>query len=219
VKLGFVSVDQTERFNQTSLSALLEGSFQFNDNAGVSLQFGQIEENGSVLGGGGSGVFGVDNSVTYALNLAGNFKASEKFSVVANYGIGRTSVESSNQSLLSDFSTLSSDWYSVGVIGNNVFRGRDQVGFAFSQPLKVQSGSVDYSIPISRLSTGDIGFDTERVNLSDTNATEQTIEAYYRTMLSEKVEVGGFMSYRKNPNHISDRGDEGIVMATIRFWQ
>jgi len=219
VKLGFVSVDQKERFNQTSLSALFEGGYQFNDNVGVTLQFGQIKEKGSVLGGGGNGVFGVDNSITYALNLAGNIKTSEKFSIIGNYGIGRTRVESSSQSLLNDFSTLSSDWYSLGLIGNNVFRAKDQVGLAFSQPLKVRSGSVDYSIPVGRLDSGRIGFDTERINLSDTDATEQTVEAYYRTMLSDRLELGGFMSYRRNPNHISDRGNEGIVMATLRFWQ
>ena len=219
VKLGFISVDQTERFNQTSLSALLEGSYEFTDNASLTLQFGQIKEVGSVLGGGGGGAFGVDNSVTYALNLGGNVKASEKFSFVGNYGIGRTRVESSDRSLLNDFSTLSSDWYSVGVIGNNVFRGRDQLGFAYSQPLKVTAGAVDYAIPIGRLASGDIGFDTQRINLSDTNATEQTVEGYYRTMLNKTVELGGFVSYRRNPNHISDRGDEGIIMATVRWWQ
>jgi len=143
----------------------------------------------------------------------------KKFSIIGNYGIGRTRVESSSQSLLNDFSTLSSDWYSLGLIGNNVFRAKDQVGLAFSQPLKVRSGSVDYSIPVGRLDSGRIGFDTERINLSDTDATEQTVEAYYRTMLSDRLELGGFMSYRRNPNHISDRGNEGIVMATLRFWQ
>jgi len=58
LKLGLVSVDETERFNQQSLSTLFEGAYQFDDNASISLQFGQIEEKGSVLGGGGGGVFG-----------------------------------------------------------------------------------------------------------------------------------------------------------------
>ena len=219
LKLGLVSVDETERFNQDSFSAIVEGKYQLNDNAGVSLQFGQIQERGSVLGGGGGGVFGVDNSVTYAINLSGNLKIAEKFSMVGNYGVGHTSVESSENSLLKDFSGLRSDWYSLGIIGNNVFRAKDQIGFAFSQPLKIQSGEVDYSIPVGRLADTSIGFDTERVNLSDTNATERNLEAYYRTMLSDKIELGGFMSYRQNPNHVSDNGDDAIVMATIRFWK
>jgi len=219
VKLGLVSSDQTERFNQSSLSTLFEGGYEFTDNASLSVQFGQIKEEGSVLGGGGNGVFGVDNSVTYALNLSANIKASEAFSVIANYGVGRTRVESSDRSLLSDFSTLSSDWYSLGIIGNNVWRARDQIGFAFSQPLKVQSGAVDYAIPVGRLATGQIGFDRERINLSNTNATEQKIEAYYRTMLNSKLELGGFVAYRNNPNHIRDRGDDGVIMATLRYWQ
>jgi len=107
----------------------------------------------------------------------------------------------------------------LGLIGNNVFRGRDQLGLAFSQPIKISSGDVTYSIPNSRFANGDIGFDTERVNLSETNATERNIEGYYRTMLTDKLELGGFMSYRQNPNHVSDQGDDTIVMATVRFWK
>lgn len=159
LKLGIVSVDQTQRFKQTSLSALFEGSYQFTGNAGLTLQFRQIKENGSVLGGGASGVLGVERSLAYAINLVANVRAINRFSAFGNYGVGRTSVESSDTSLLNDFSALRSDWYSLGLIGNNVLRDQDQLGFAFSQLLKVQSGSVNYSIPVSRLESGRIGFD------------------------------------------------------------
>ena len=219
VKLGLVSVDESERFNQQSLSTLFEGEYKFDDNAGVSLQFGQIKEKGSVLGGGGGGVFGVEGATTYAINLGGNLKLGKKFALVGNYGIGRTSVESSDNSLLKDFSNIRSNWYSVGLVGNNVWRAKDQFGLALAQPLKVQAGEVDYSIPFGRLSNGNIAFNTERVNLADTNATEHMLEAYYRTMLTDKFELGAFMAYRQNPNHVSDHGDDAMVMATVRFWQ
>lgn len=219
LKMGFVSVSGDERFDQNSLSTMLQGSYQFNDRAALSVQFGQIEENGSVLGGGASGVFGVEKAETYALDVSGKIKASKKLSFIANYGMGRTKVESAENSLLSDFSTLSSNWYSLGLVGNNVLRERDQIGFAFSQPIKIRSGAVNYAIPNSRFANGDVGFDTERVNLSETNATERNVEGYYRTMLSDKLELGGFVSYRQNPNHVSDHGDDTIVMATVRFWK
>jgi len=219
MKLGLVSVNESGRYEQTSLSTIFQGNYQFDDNAGLSVQFGEIEEKGSVLGGGAAGVFGVERSNTYALNVTGKIDTSDKFSVVANYGIGRTRVESSDSSLLKDFSTLKSNWYSLGLIGNNLFRARDQLGIAFSQPLKITSGEVNYSIPSHRLANGNVGFDTERVNLSESNATERDVEVYYRTMLAEKMELGGFVSHRKNPNHISDHGDDTVVMATLRFWQ
>jgi len=157
--------------------------------------------------------------VTYAINVSGSLKLNPHFALIGNYGIGRTAVESSDNSLLKDFSNLRSDWYSLGLVGNNVWRDHDQFGLAFAQPLKIQSGQVDYSIPFSRLENGNIGFDTERVNLADTNATEHVVEAYYRTMLTDKFELGAFMSYRQNPNHVSDHGDDAVVMATVRFWQ
>lgn len=219
IKLGLVSVDQNQRFGQNSMSTLLEGNYQFNDNAGVSLQFGQIEEQGSLFGGSAGGVFGVDSAVTYALNMAGHIKTSERFSIVANYGLGRTKVASAKESLLNDFSQLKSDWYSIGLVGNGIFHGRDQIGLAFSQPLKIRNGSVDYSIPTGRNQFGAIAFDSERVNLAETNATERNLEIYYRTMLNNKLELGGFASYRQNPNHVSDHGDDAIAMLTVRYWQ
>ena len=217
IKLSLVSVDGENAFSQHSFSSLLQGNYQINDRAGLSVQFGQIEETGSVLGGASAGVFGVEDSTTYALNLAGRVKLGQRFSLVSNYGIGRTEVNASRNSLLADFSTLKSDWYGLGVIGNSVFRKRDQLGVSFAQPLKIQSGSVDYSIPTSRLANGDIGFDTERVNLGETNATERNIEAYYRTVVGGRFELGAFAQYRSNPNHVNDNGDDAIVMATIKF--
>ncbi|GHA11666.1 hypothetical protein GCM10008090_21800 [Arenicella chitinivorans] len=218
-QLGFVSVDQPSSYQQQSLSTILQASHAFSDRGGIALKFGQIEERGSVLGGGASGVLGVETATTYALDLSGNIKLIDGVSLVANYGVGRTEVESADKSLLKDFSTLSSDWYSIGLIGNNVFRAKDQLGLAWSQPIKIQSGAVNYSVPDTRLSNGDIGFNTERINLSDTSATERNLEAYYRTMLSDKWELGGFVSYRQNPNHVSGLGDDTIVMATLRLWQ
>lgn len=218
-KAGLVSGAGGSRYEQESISSLFEGSYQFDDNANLRLQVGQLEEKGGILGSAAGGIFGVDTATTYAMNLTGTIKLSERFNLIANYGMGRTRVDAVENSLLSDFSTLRSDWYSVGAIGNNVFRLRDQIGFAFSQPLKVREGALDYSIPVGRFSNGDVRFDTERVNLADTNATERSIEGYYRTMLSERLELGGFLRYRMNPNHVSEHGDEVMVMATLRWWQ
>jgi len=80
--------------------------------------------------------------------------------------------------LLSDFSSLSSDWYSVGLVTNKVWSHSDQFGISVSQPLKVQSGSLNYSIPVQRDQFGDIAFDTERVNLGEADSSEQRFEIY-----------------------------------------
>jgi len=218
-KLGLVSGDKVGRYQEASLSSIFEGAYQFDDNANLKLQVGQLEEKGSVLGSASSGIFGVKQATTYAMNLTGTIELSDRFNIIANYGVGRTKVDSIADSLLSDFSTLSSDWYSVGAIGNNVFRRKDQLGFAFSQPLKIREGALNYSIPVGRLGNGDVRFDTERVNLAETNATERSMEAYYRTMLTDRLELGGFIQYRSNPNHVSEQGNEAIVMATLRWWQ
>lgn len=218
-KLGLVSGEKSGRYQEESLSSIFEGAYEFVDNANLKLQVGQLNEKGSVLGSASDGIFGVKEATTYALNLTGTIELSDRFNLIANYGIGRTKVDAAADSLLGDFSTLSSDWYSVGAIGNNVFRRQDQLGLAFSQPLKIREGALDYSIPVGRFANGDVRFDTERVNLADTGATERSIEGYYRTMLTDRLELGGFVQYRQNPNHVRELGNETIVMATLRWWQ
>lgn len=215
--LGIVSVNQTQDFGLNSFSSIFESKYKFNDKANVKVQFGQIEEQGSLFGGSAGGALGVNTSTTYAVNFASSIRASDRFSIVANYGLGRTKVDAAENSLLDDFSDLSSNWYSVGLIGNNVFRAKDQMGFAFSQPLKIRSGSVNYSIPTGQDVDYNILFNTERVNLSDTQATEHNFEAYYRTMLNDKIEFGSFLSFRDNPNHVSELGDELLLMATLKL--
>lgn len=219
LQLGLVSVNDPQRFSQDSFSTILKGGYQFTDNAGLALQFGQLEEQGSLLGGAAGGIFGVETATTYALNVSGKIKTGEKFSVVANYGVGKTKVDAAENSLLSGFSNLRSDWYSLGLIGNNVWRTQDQIGLAFSQPLKIRSGGVDYALPTRRAASGDILFDRERINLADTGATERSLEGYYRTQLNEHIEVGSFVAYRQNPNHVADEGNELLLMATLRYRQ
>lgn len=219
LQLGLVSNDQQQRFQQDSFSTIVQGGYQFTDNAGLRLQFGQLEEQGSLLGGASGGVFGVDSSTTYALNISGRLKATDTFSVVANYGVGKTNVEAADDSLLSGFSGLRSDWYSLGLIGNDVFRTQDQLGLAFAQPLKVRAGFLSYALPTTRSADGNILFNRERVNLADTGATERSIEAYYRTQISEKLELGSFISYRQNPNHVADQSNELLLLATLQYSQ
>jgi len=216
-QLGFVSVDQSQDFGLNSFSSIFEGKYKVNSKANVKVQLGQIEERGSLFGGSAGGALGVNTSTTYAINLAGSIKASERFSVVANYGLGRTYVDSAEHSLLDEFSDLRSNWYSIGLIGNDIFRSKDQMGLAFSQPLKIRSGSVNYSIPTGQDQNYNILFNTERVDLSDTQATEHNFEAYYRTMLNDKIEFGSFLSFRDDPNHVSGLGDELLVMATLKL--
>ena len=218
-KLGFVSHYSDGHYRQDSLSSIFQGSYEFSDNANLRLQVGQLEEKGGVLGSAAGGIFSVNSATTYAINLTGTLAVSDQFRLIANYGMGRTRVDAAEDSLLGGFSTLKSDWFSVGAIGSNVFAQQDQLGISLSQPLKIREGALDYSLPVGRLASGGIDFQSERVNLAETNATELKLEGFYRTMLSERLELGGFVTYRQNPNHVADHGDDVIAMATLRWWQ
>ncbi len=215
--MGLVSVNESERFGKESFSSIFEGGYEFADHGGLSLQFGQIQEQGTLFGGAAGGIFGVDQATTYAVSLNGHIEFSANTSLVATYGVGRTRVNAERESLLGDFSSLNSDWYSVGLVTNNIWSYRDQLGVSVSQPLKITSGSLTYSIPVERNQFGDIAFDAERVNLGETNSTEQRFEAYYRNRVDEKLELGAFLTFRDDPNHIQEAGDQLTLMFTLRY--
>lgn len=217
LQLGLVSVSPQARFDHDSLSTILQGGYEITDRANVRVQFGQLEEQGSLLGGAAGGVFGVERATTYALNLSSRVKLGQRFAMVANYGIGKTKVSASEGSLLSGFTDLRSDWYSVGLLGNSIFNRQDQLGIAFAQPLKIRSGFVDMALPTGRALSGDILFDREHINLADTGATERSIEGYYRTKLNEALDFGAFAGYRSNPNHSTEQGSDWLVMATLQY--
>ncbi|NND81154.1 MAG: S8/S53 family peptidase [Gammaproteobacteria bacterium] len=217
LRLGLVSVNDRQRYGHKSFSSIAQADYEITPAATVSLQFGQLQEQGSLFGGAAGGVFGVKTATTRALNLKGNLQLSERWSLLANYGVGRTSVDSARHSLLDDFSDLSSDWYSVGIIGNGVLQRHDQMGFAVAQPLKIRSGSVNFGIPVARAANGDIAFDTERYDLADTDATEQKLEWYYRSRIGDHLEAGAFAAWRKNPNHVSTQASETLFIATLQY--
>jgi hypothetical protein len=217
VSANLVSAKENQDYGLDSTSSLVNVSYEFSDNAALVLQVGELQENGSLFGGASGGVFGVDNARTQAMNLGTQIKFSDHLQMVANYGIGRTKVDSSVGGFLSEFTSLKSDWYSIGLIANKIFSTADQLGFAVSKPLQFSSGSATFSVPTARDYSGKILFDSSRIDLSETGATEHVLDLYYRNRIGKRTDVGVYFSYRHNPNHTDVEDDEAILLATLRY--
>jgi len=213
---NLVSSKEDQNYGLDSTSAMLNVSYQFDDNAALILQIGELSEDGSLFGGASGGVFGVDNASTQAINLGTKLKFSEDVQFTANYGIGRTRVDGSGRGFLSDFTELKSDWYSMGIIANKLFNADDQFGVAVTKPLQFTSGSATFSVPTARDFDGSVVFDSSRIQLSDTGATEHVLDMYYRTQVNRKMDLGAYLSYRHNPNHV-DAESDALLMATLRY--
>jgi hypothetical protein len=216
VRMGLVHVDEGEDFGRESVAAILQGSVPLGERGSVSVQFGQLQESGSLFGGSNGGAFGVDDTETVAINLSGRMRVLEGVTLVGNYGLGYSRVDDREDGLLRNFSGIRSDWFGLGVVADGVFSERDQVGVAVSQPLRITGGEVDYSVPYGLDGERNILKDTQRISLTP-EGHERAIETYYRYRLTDTAEVGAYFMARTDPYHFRGEHTEYSVMTTLRF--
>lgn len=213
--MGLVNTDENRAHGRNSVAAVLEGSYRFEDRAKVSLQVGRLQEDGSLFGGSSGGAFGVDDTETLAASISGSLRLGRRVHLIGNYGVARSDVADTETSLLNDFSTLRSDWFGVGVVADEVFDRGDQVGVAFSQPLRVTDGEVDLNVPYARDFEGNIYRDAKRISL-EPGGREYTLESYYLHPMGRRGSLGAYVMLRQDHNHIEGAGTDVSVLASYR---
>ena len=213
---GLSSNEEPDKYGRESDSAIIEGTYK-KEKLAVGLQLGSTRELGSLFGGASGGVLSVDESNTVSLGFSSSYQFNQKFSVIGNYTEGYTKVDDWDESYLQNFSSIRSNAYGVGIIGQGIFRSEDQIGLGYSRPLKVKRGSADLIVPEGRENFGEpLFFNEERINLNPT-ASEQAFEAYYSFRPKKNVEMTTYFLHRQNPDHNSDASSENTVLATLKF--
>ncbi len=213
---GLVSTQEDFEYGEDSSAAVIEGSFKSDELGELNVHLGRMEESGSLFGGSSGGAFGVADSTTYSLNLTGALHVSEDVSLIGNYGLGFSRVDGARYSLLHNFSDIRTNWYGLGLVANNVFRERDQIGVAFSQPLRVSDGEVDLHVPYARDFDGNIYKHIDRIGL-EPNGVERTVETYYRYRLGKNALLGAHFMLQDQPNHLKDANTEVTFLATMKL--
>lgn len=213
--MGLVGTDEERAHGRNSVAALVEGSYRFEDSAKISLQVGRLQEDGSLFGGSSGGAFSVDDTETLAASVSGSLRLGARTHLIGNYGVARSEVEDTDTSLLNDFSTLRSDWFGVGVVADEVFDRGDQMGVAFSRPLRVTDGEVDLDVPYARDFEGNIYSDSKRISL-EPGGREYTLESYYLHPVGRRGSVGAYVMLRRERNHVEGSGADVSVLASYR---
>lgn len=216
-RFAVVNTDEGDSYaHQESVAAFVEGDYLFGDRGRVGLQFGQMQETGSLFGGASGGAFSVKSNSTYALNFSASARVTDSISLVGNYGLGFSDPQASSGSVLKDFSLLKSDWFGAGVIGNGLFSARDQIGFAVSQPLRVSDGEATLSVPHGYDDAGQITRSNNRITLAP-EGRETALEAYYAQPLDRNSTIGLFLMSRFEPDHVAGADTELTAFTTYRL--
>jgi len=214
VTLGVVQTDVDGPLGQDSDAAVVEGRYDVSDRASVKLQLGHLNERGSFFGGSPGGAFAVDEARTVAAGVSGGLRLGSRFTLIGNYSEGITRVDDTRNSVVHDFSTLRSNAYGVGLLGERVLRDDDRLGVALSRPLRVTAGSVSVDVPVERDIDGNIFKSHERVDL-DALGTETDLELFYQSRVGKHTNIGAYLLYQHQPYHNPELGDQATVFGVI----
>jgi hypothetical protein len=212
---GLVNTHENREHGRESVAAVVEGSYSFGERAEISLQFGHLQEDGSLFGGASNGAFSVDETDTLAASISGSLLIGDNTHLIGNYGVARSEVDDAESGLLSNFSSLRSNWFGVGMVSDKLFSKGDQFGLAFSRPLKVTAGEVDLRVPYARDFEGNIYNNVDRVSLVP-EGNEYTLESYYLYQLDQDSSLGAYVMLRHDPNHFQNSGSDVTVLASYR---
>lgn len=152
----------------------------------ASLSLGLLHENNKILGTQTSGGFGqINASNTQYLNLQflHNIKSYQFF---GNMATGVTKVDMTNNGLITDISDFTTQELQFGI--NKNFKDKSTIGFSYTEPLRITSGDMEFTVPTHRNITEGIMFDTSRISIKP-YGKERNYEIYFNKSLNKNTSL------------------------------
>ncbi len=182
----------------------------------LSVQLGMLLERDTFLGSEVSGAFGSNEATpTYFGGLHIAQDLGDRLTMVGALHQGLSTPTADDGALLSDFDTIRTEAYSVGLLGRDILDLSDRVGFFISQPIRVSDGSAGLDVATARTVDGVVRRATVREGLSP-SGREIAFQAFYSKPLSERTDMGFAFAWRDDPGHVDDADDELVLMLRGR---
>ena len=168
-----------------SLSFLAGLDYNINDNLSTKVELGFINEYDTLFGSKWSGAFGLgSNNTTYFTSVSSNLNLlnNNKLSLIGKMNFGYTDVNSIENSLIKDISNLYTSSYAIGINYNFDSKLKDEksnISFLISQPVNIQNGSLNISLPTSRDNDGNIYYTNHKINLNGEKETNYQLTYNY----------------------------------------
>lgn len=164
-----------------------------------------LDERETILGATGNMWTGSEGAKSWFADANANYQFTRNWAVNASYRRGWTRMAAAGLRDSADW--LESDAWSFDITRFGLFGSNDNIALRIAQPLRVRSGGINLSLPVSYdYSTLTASFGHQFVSLSPTGR-ERDIEAAYATPFA-----GGYLSangyWRSEPGHIELASDD-----------
>lgn len=233
---GYASIIKTSGFggtvrvagfygsNDEDTDALNFGSqaelgYNLEEGQDVFFSLGTLFEENRVLGSKGEGAFAFGTGTTTVYAGAGTKLALDgKTSFRAAAYAGMTSPSLSDNSLIKEASDILTSAFNAGVERRDLNKKGDVLSFGVAQPLRVESGSLGFAIPVAR-SLGNKVFSNNVTQSLAADGRELDFEVGYSLPMADDTEtlnVGAL--YRFDAGHVSGNNDAlGVIRWSKSF--
>lgn len=186
---------------------------------GLALQGGLLTERGSVLGSRSAGAFDLSGDTA---TLFAGLSADVALDGIGLTGLrlvgaahwGWTRPRTAAASFIQDISTVQSDAYSLGLVGDGLVSAGDRWGLVVSQPLRVASGQANLRLTDGIGAGGWLQHREVAVGLAP-SGRETRLEAFHATPLGAGVDLAGSVMLRNEPGHVRGAAADGVGMIKL----
>ncbi len=180
-----------------------------------SLQTGLLTEPKGFLGSSVSGAYGnLDNSDTLFSGLQ-VFHESDKFYTTGSLFYGKTDTNFKEQGLISSLDNFKSSSFSVGLFSKKGFGEYDSFGFQIEQPLRLEEGRMDISVPVGRTKYREVLFQDYSMDISP-SGRELDLKLIHNWPFSTGI-ISSRIGFIKESNHFSNQKDQFYFSTNIEF--
>ena len=188
--------------------------------AGVEfgMQVGAMVEESRALGllsEGGFGELGESSTAFAGVSLDSELEDNWRFR--ASMLFGRTNIDEPSIGLLTTSSTLTSSAFRFALEGSDVFLDADKMDVFVAQPLRIEGGKADFTVPVGRTPAGLVR--REQINGVSLEPGGRELEfcARYEMQVSEDITATGGLGIVHEGGHSKHTETELYGLANLRF--
>ena len=184
----------------------------------VGVQTGAMVEESRALGllsEGGFGELGESSTAFAGISLDSELEDSWRFR--ASMLVGRTNLDEPSIGLLKTSSTLTSSAFRFAVEGRDVFLDADRMDVFVAQPLRIENGKADFTVPVGRTPAGLVR--REQINgvSLEPGGRELEFGMRYEMQVSEDITATGGLGIVHEGGHSKHTETEVYGLANLRF--
>jgi subtilisin family serine protease len=211
---GYTDINSTHAINGINASILTNPI----KNLSLTAQVSSLTEDETFLSSYFSGAYQTGVAKTNSVNLIAKSEINNHLNFITQYSKGTTKVNTLSNSVVSNISGISSEGYSMSLVGSDIYAKGDTLFTTFKQPMKVTNGNMTLTTANGLNMDDTISFVDQTVNLSPTGI-ERVVTVGYTSEYSKDANMVVLLNHRNNPNHDASlkSEDQIIIKMTKKF--